>query len=178
MRYESFSRILKKIAKRAGIKKRIHPHMLRHTRATVLASNNVAEYINVQVLRLGHRQRCSEGLPGLVCWGLDKAVDMIYGFEENEKPKLAKPKRCPRCGKINEPTAKYCSVYAFILDEKLRIELEMEKPRIAKEAMSIAMQNPEILSQAKEMVDLVQVARERPEFMQMLRELRDESSKA
>ena len=50
----------------------------------------------------------------------------------------------------------------------------MEEPKIAKELMSIAMQNPEILSQAKEMIELVQVVRERPEVMQKLKELRDE----
>ena len=32
----------------------------------------------------------------------------------------------------NKPTAKYCSVCAFILDEKLRAELELEEPRVAK----------------------------------------------
>ncbi len=39
----SWSRILKKLASRAGIKKRVHPHLLRHSRATHLAGEGLNE---------------------------------------------------------------------------------------------------------------------------------------
>lgn len=175
MRYESFLRLFKRIAEKAGIKKNVHPHMLRHTRATILAANNVAEYIMCKYFGWVVGSDVPRVYVDLSAKDLDKVVDAIYGFEESAKPKLAKPRRCPRCGKVNEPTAKYCSVCAFILDEKLRAELELEEPRVAKDLMSIIMQNPEMLAQVKEMIELVQKMREKPELMQKLKELRDEN---
>jgi len=37
MRYKSFANILKDLAKKAGIKKKVNPHNFRHSRATHLA---------------------------------------------------------------------------------------------------------------------------------------------
>jgi predicted amidophosphoribosyltransferase len=110
----------------------------------------------------------------LVNKDVEKVIDELYGIEE-EKPKLAKPVRCPRCGKVNKPNAKYCSQCALILDEGERIKVEMEEPLIAKELTEMLIQNPELLNQLKEVYEFVKEMREKPEIMKMLMKLREEN---
>jgi len=47
MEYRMINKIIKKAAKNAGIKKRVHPYMLRHSRATVLANHLTEHQMNV-----------------------------------------------------------------------------------------------------------------------------------
>ena len=50
--YNTFSAQLKKIAKKAGIKKRIHMHLFRHSRATILGKLSYRGS-DVRVFRVG-----------------------------------------------------------------------------------------------------------------------------
>ncbi|HID44012.1 MAG TPA: integrase, partial [Archaeoglobaceae archaeon] len=54
---------------------------------------------------------------------IDKAINKIYGLEEeeDEKERTIQPQKCPRCGYINAPTDRYCGRCALILDEKERL---------------------------------------------------------
>ena len=56
MSYQMFAKVIKKATAKAGIKKRVYPHILRHTRATVLA-NYLNRATDEHIFRLGSRQR-------------------------------------------------------------------------------------------------------------------------
>jgi len=47
MSYQMFAKVIKKAAAKAGIKKRVYPNILRHTRATVLANNLTEQQMNI-----------------------------------------------------------------------------------------------------------------------------------
>ena len=177
--YQMMWKTISRIGKEAGIKKRTNPHILRHSRATVLA-NYLTEAQMCEFFGWTQGSRMPRTYVHLSGRDIDKAINKIYGLEEeeDEKERTIQPQKCPRCGYINAPTDRYCGRCALILDEKERLRLEMEEPRIAKDLMNYIMQNPEILGQVAEMIEFVGKIRERPELMQMLRQLRDESIQA
>jgi len=159
--YQMMWKTISRIGKEAGIKKRTNPHILRHSRATVLA-NYLTEAQMCEFFGWTQGSRMSRTYVHLSGRDIDKAINKIYGLEEeeDEKERTIQPQKCPRCGYINAPTDRYCGRCALILDEKERLRLEMEEPRIAKDLMNYIMQNPEILGQVAEMIEFVGKIRE------------------
>ncbi|RLI78297.1 hypothetical protein DRP05_07635 [Archaeoglobales archaeon] len=47
LKYQSLTKIIKTAAKKAGIKRRVHPHILRHTRASKLANYLTESQMNL-----------------------------------------------------------------------------------------------------------------------------------
>ncbi len=176
--YQMMWKTLVSIGKEAGIKKRVNPHLLRHSRATVLA-NFFTEAQMCEFFGWTQGSKMPKIYVHLSGRDIDKAVNKMYGFEEQEEEKEveAKPKRCSRCGYVNAPTDKYCGRCALILDEKERAKLEVEEPKIAEDIMSQIMQNPQMLGKVKEMIDFVEKARSNPELMQVLKQMMDENVK-
>ena len=50
MRYQSVRKILNNLSKKAGLRRRITPHMFRHTRASILAKAGVSPYTMNKVM--------------------------------------------------------------------------------------------------------------------------------
>lgn len=117
--YARISAILQKAAKKAGIKKRVHPHLLRHSRATQLASimseSSMKQYF-------GWTQGSDMAAIYVHMNGkeTDEAILAANGVEvEKQKPKpLIEPKRCIKCNTLNEATNRCCKLCGLILDEE------------------------------------------------------------
>jgi site-specific recombinase XerD len=109
MRYEGLRSLVTRAAKRAGIKTRVHPHLLRHSRATFLAN-----YLTEAQLcaRFGWIQGSEQ--PGtyvhLSGRDADEAILKLYGVEkdQDEDTRMLKPKRCGRCQVVNAFNAHMC----------------------------------------------------------------------
>lgn len=114
--YGGLARILRAAAEKAKLKKHVHPHLLRHSRATFMAKNLTEAQMNVY---FGWRQgsRMPSTYVHLSGRDVDNAVLGVYGLKEveSEEPKL-KPRECPRCRWLNTVDAKYCSRCGLILD--------------------------------------------------------------
>ncbi len=115
----TMSGILKNSAKRAGVNKRIFPHLFRHSRATFLASHlTESQMKNV----LGWSQ--DSGMAGIYVHlngrDSDKAILKLNGIEleKEERKSNLQPKKCLRCETINEATNKFCKVCGFVLDKE------------------------------------------------------------
>ncbi|MGV9141382.1 MAG: tyrosine-type recombinase/integrase [Promethearchaeota archaeon] len=172
--YQNLYRKIRDIAKKAGIKKKVNPHMLRHTRATILANNLTEAQMNEY---FGWQQ--GSDMPQIYVHlsgrDVDNAIMKANGLEaEDDGDKPIRNRKCPRCGHVNKATDRFCSRCALILDEQERLKQEMEEPEVAKELMNYVMQNPDLLNQVKEMFELVGKMREKPELMQMLKQMREE----
>lgn len=108
--------LLDKLAKKAGIKKRIYPHLFRHSRATHLAT----KLTEAQMKQLfGWTQGSSMAAIYVHLSGrdVDNALLELHGLrtQAQNEPKI-KLKICPRCNEHNSPDAKYCKRCAFVLD--------------------------------------------------------------
>jgi len=109
MRYSALQTLMPRIAKRAGIKTRVFPHLFRHSRATFLAS-----YLTEAQLcaRFGWIQGSEQ--PGtyvhLSGRDADDAILELYGMmrESNEDIKLLLPKPCSNCQVMNAFTCSVC----------------------------------------------------------------------
>jgi len=152
--YQPLLRKVKQIAKKAGIKKRVYTHILRHSRASVLANYlteaQMCEYFGW--IQGSNMPRIYVHLSGR---DIDKAINKIYGLKDEEDDEVMKPKRCPRCGYLNAPTDRFCGRCALILDEAERIKFEKEETDIFKELVELIKEDITLFEKAKMMLDIV-----------------------
>ena len=106
------------IAKKAGITRRIHPHLFRHTRATELAN-----HLTEQQLKKKFGWTQSSNMAAQYVHLTDQDVDMAVlraagvKVDEDDKPKGLTPIRCNRCREFNSPSAFFCSKCGLPLTE-------------------------------------------------------------
>jgi len=113
--------IVSKIAKRAGIKHNIHPHMFRHTRATELSLS-----MKDMSMKIHFGWSLNSNMPALYSHLTDEDVDdeilaMSNIIRPKEKPKTLTTFKCYRCQEINNPTNKFCwKCEAPLTDEAIK----------------------------------------------------------
>jgi len=117
--YVQIGRILKTASEKAGIKKRVHLHLLRHTRATALASIMTDAPMKHY---FGWTQGSRMASVYIHMSGKDTdasilAANGIKIEQEVEESKL-KPKRCLKCKTNNEATNRFCKICGLILDKE------------------------------------------------------------
>jgi len=120
-----FELVLKNVAKRVGIKKRIHPHLLRHSRAGHLAKDGW----NERDLRIYFGWSANSNMPNTYLHYNEvhvhnKILQMNgLAIDETKADESLKPKVCPICRKINPTTAKFCRC-GQVLDGELAIKVK------------------------------------------------------
>jgi integrase/recombinase XerD len=126
MTYRNLDIQLKNYFKTAGINKRCHPHIFRHSRATYMA-NHLTEFQMNQYF--GWVQ--GSGMPSTYVHmsgrEVDSAILALNGVKNADKKgndMLLRPKQCPRCEAINSYDSKYCSKCAGVLDPHEAMELQ------------------------------------------------------
>jgi len=117
--YARLAAILKHSAKKAGIKKRVYCHLLRHSRATKLAKVMSGSTMNAY---LGWAQGSKMSGVYIHMSGKD-ADDVILkanGIEikENNSKPVMQPSKCSRCNTINEATNKFCKICGLPLNKE------------------------------------------------------------
>ncbi|MGQ9469904.1 MAG: tyrosine-type recombinase/integrase [Nitrososphaerales archaeon] len=122
--YAEACKILRELAKKAGINKPVNPHHFRHSRATELAKHlteaQLCEY-------MGWVQGSDEASTyvHLSQRDIESAILKIHGIRVEEEREVGfKPIVCPRCSKENSPGSKFCSLCGLALDIKTAIELD------------------------------------------------------
>jgi len=105
--YSEIKKVLKINAERAGISKRIHPHLFRHSRATYYA-NKLTEQQAKAFFGWTNDSGMMARYVHLSGRDIDNAVLQANGYNKNLEEQKPQVKICPRCHYINEITAKYC----------------------------------------------------------------------
>ena len=101
--------IVDRTLKRANIKKRIHPHLFRHTRATILASKLLASSVFEDQMVWIHGSKQTQTYVHLGGKQQDIAILKAYCVNvEEDSGSEATPKECPRCGDLNTYNAAIC----------------------------------------------------------------------
>ena len=122
--YRVVIRILKKLAKKAGIKKSVNPHAFRHARATHL-SKFLSEALLRQYFGWSKNSDMATFYVHLTAEDLDAAIKKLHkiGDKVLQKPKVT-VKICPRCKERNETTASFCKRCGTPLDEKVWAQID------------------------------------------------------
>jgi predicted Zn-ribbon and HTH transcriptional regulator len=143
---------LKRIAEKAGIKKRIHPHLFRHSRSTHLAKH-LTEAQMKQYLGWVQGSDMAAIYVHLSGRDVDNALLRMHGIVTDEtKDVQMSPKQCNRCGTMNSPTTKFCSKCGLALDIKAALEIEEKSSEITMDFMELAKRNPKLLDFMKMLI--------------------------
>lgn len=130
LKYDAVNTMLYKVTKRAGISKRIHCHLFRHTRATLLAKDLPEAPLEAQ-MGWKHGSKMTEVYVSLNDEQRDEAILRVYGItkKKDEKEIEYVPQMCRRCGTTNpgEDVTSYCYKCGMPLGKKLYEEIEKER---------------------------------------------------
>jgi len=123
LKIRSLNEIVRKYARRSGLRKRVHPHLFRHSRLTFLAGK-----LREQTLKYyagwTPDSRMASVYVHLSGRDLDPEILALHGIETGEeeapeeRPRDLSPRECPRCGSSNPFDAAYCSRCGMILDQR------------------------------------------------------------
>jgi len=146
MNYSGVCMMLKRLARKAGINKRVHPHLFRHSRATFLAKHLTEAQMKEF---FGWRQNSDMASIYVHLSGrdVDDALLKLYGIKKEEDEKIEtklKPKECPRCGEPNPPEAKSCHKCWGVLDVQSAIQIDKEVMAIGYMVKEIMKGEPEL----------------------------------
>ena len=112
---------IKALAKKAGLKRNVHWHMLRHTQATLYARGNV----NEQQMRMIFGWTRNSNMPSvythLSARDYQDTVLRLRGVDKVEhkvKPSVMVPRKCWKCGEMNPFDKQHCGKCGTPLDQK------------------------------------------------------------
>ena len=150
--YDDVYSIIRKTTKRAGIKRRIYPHLFRHTRATLLASKVTEAPLEAQMGWI-HGSRQTRTYVHLSGRDQDNAILKAYGMKVDEDGTIneERPDKCPRCGIPNIKGSDYCSHCWLPLSTKAVIELQEKQDKIATRLYDEGKIKPEVMAIIKRM---------------------------
>ena len=122
MSYQYVRKLLKKLVEKTGIKKKVHPHLFRHSRLTELA-----KHLTEQELKVFSGWSMGSKMASVYVHLSGKDIENklleINGLKVEEKQET-KLNKCFRCGYINTVNSKYCSNCGMVLDIKESLNLE------------------------------------------------------
>jgi site-specific recombinase XerD len=123
MKYNSLERIIWRLKDKAGINKRVHIHLFRHSRATFLAKHLTEHQLKQYFGWRDHRM--PEVYVHLAGRDTDEAIFRLHGIEVDSNNGLEiKQKKCVRCNEINACDDKLCRKCGMILDQKYALEMQ------------------------------------------------------
>lgn len=124
--------ILKELAQKAGIKKRIYWHLLRHTRATEMVKLGMQETSMKKRFGWVGSSNMIERYTSLTDDDADEAYKIALGLGVNKRDVVVNPiaLRCSKCGKLIE-TGLYCPQCEDIES----MNLQLSKQRIQNESL-------------------------------------------
>ncbi len=125
MNYAAAHRVIKMASERAGLNKRVYPHLFRHTKATELAKKVTEAPLEAQMgwVPGSNMAKVYVHLSGR---DQDAAILKAHGVDvpEGGLEKVELPKRCPRCDTSNPSNATYCRKCGLPLDMEAAMKVD------------------------------------------------------
>ena len=143
--YPNIRKMKQTTAKKVGIKKSIHPHLLRHTAIT----NWILDGLNEQEIK--HRAGWSRGstqmfkiYANFTEKEINNSIFEKYGLKTEDKRHIIL-KKCPRCNNVLKPGYKFCSQCALVLDQATALKLEKDKEKLDFSFLEVSSVDPKVL---------------------------------
>ena len=137
--YAAAVSILKKAAKRAGIKKRVFYYLFRHTRVDETQGILTEPQ---QCMMFGWRFGSAMPATYMKRYGkhIDNAQSIMNGIKPQEKTVVvnSQPRKCSRCSLENSHTSKFCNRCGALLDASTSSDVDQKKTMLDKLLYGIA----------------------------------------
>jgi integrase len=127
--YEAIYKHISRLAERAGIKKKVTPHIFRHTRITDLINKKVPESVIKTMMWGSLTTDMFACYAHLTNENIDNAILEQAGIKKLDnapKSKVLAPRQCPACYYMNGPTHDYCGKCGTGLTDEARKALEVK----------------------------------------------------
>jgi ribosomal protein L40E len=107
--YGFISRLLRELAEKAGVKKKVNPHAFRHARATFMA-RHLKEPEMREFFGWGKDSEMPSIYVHLSGRDVDSSVLAVYGIKEakEDQEPVLKVVTCQRCHEPNDPASRFC----------------------------------------------------------------------
>ncbi|MBP7053720.1 MAG: tyrosine-type recombinase/integrase [Phycisphaerae bacterium] len=164
MKYRAIAKMIKELAQKAGVQKKVNPHAWRHARATFLA-NKLTEQQLKHMFGWGQASRMAATYVHLSGRDVDDALLAVYGMKkthDNDNASQLSPADCPRCKEPNEYNNVFCKKCGWALDKAAAVALD-EKRKKADEILNALTKDPEslrVIAQALAKLGLVDKLKE------------------
>ena len=144
----NIEKTFKKLSQKYGVK--LHPHMLRHLRATTYIKERVPERIVMKLL--GHKtEKMMRVYVNLVDKDVEEVILQHHGISlELNNSNGGKIVKCPRCGAGNKQEANYCWRCGYPLHQQVALELELREKEVEeklKKLLELVKRYPQILKE-------------------------------
>jgi len=157
LKYGAAKDVLKQLAIKAGIKKRVYPYLFRHSRATRLA-NALTEAQLKQLFGWVQDSRMASTYVHLSGRDVDSALLKLHGIEtekEEGEPRLSIV-ICPRCKNKNSPSSKFCNACGLCLGMETAMKLDGLRAK-ADMLLSELVKNPKVLDALLEGIERLKI---------------------
>ena len=125
--YSYLSRLVKKSAQKAGIKKRVWIYLFRHTQLTRVATRLREANLNV-FAGWTHGSSMARKYVHLSGDDIENSVLEMHGLgKPAQQGMVLRTARCPRCDYENSPEMKLCNKCGLMLDEELAKETSLKE---------------------------------------------------
>ena len=140
MNYAAFRALVLRLKVRAKIKKRVYPHLFRHTRVTHLLRNKQINESQAKVYFgwVPSSKMLSE-YSHLVSQDVNEVMLEMHGIKTSENKQESKIKQCPRCKQINPAGHLFCKDCGSVLDMKTAVDLDEKRSGFDDIASSLMM---------------------------------------
>ena len=142
--YDTSRHLLKTLAEKAQVKKRVNPHSFRHARASFMA-NVLTESQMQQYFGWTQGSKMTRIYVHLSGKELDSTLLHMHGIETG--PTTAKPmlttKTCPRCKQKNSPGTRFCASCGLALEFSAALEVEKTRKEVD-DWMNVILDDPEV----------------------------------
>ncbi|MGB9960602.1 MAG: tyrosine-type recombinase/integrase [Candidatus Bathyarchaeales archaeon] len=129
MSYYYFRKLVKRLARKAGINKPVWPYLFRHTCLTSLAKILTEAKLELYAGWV-HGSHMTKRYVHFSARDLEETVLEIHGLKKAERAEqILKLHECPRCGTKNSAGAVRCDFCGLVLDRKLAEKMEEEERR-------------------------------------------------
>lgn len=139
--YQTCCGILQDAVVKAGITKRVHPHLFRHTRATMLAQS-----LNEPMLRKYLGWAPGSNMPAVYLHisnaDADLAIRELYGLTDKKTEKGFQVGKCPRCQAVVPVESQYCGTCGMPLTK----DAEKDTNTATQEIMQLITSDPELMT--------------------------------
>ncbi len=150
MGYNGIKSVLLRTFKHAGLKKRLYPHLFRHSRASYMA-RHMTEFQMNQYFGWVQGSTMPSTYVHMSGKDMDTAILRMNGYtikgERNEDELRARI--CPRCEEANTPNSVYCHKCSATLDQKQIIEEQKELMKTEQKENSINSLMSELLKDSE-----------------------------